>query len=1754
MSDKKLEKQNGVKRDAIKKPKADSTRTERSVKNTSKKKRVVKSTKKGKRSLSASGRNLLRKSIAGVLLASSLVVAAIPSDHSGSAMAAGELDSFGNETLSYTDDATLPRNNNISDSELPDLSFLKPTSTTDIYTSYEIRNLAGSETLIWLYEYYLNPNPSQTSFGVISGFNSDFATKTLQLRGKIINGYEMITQKQFEDYFTSDDVSPIVFDVEDPYSLSNSTTISECEKYFSTAFSSYKTQYDNAVKEYVANCDPADKDLYKTDFSKLQINKFHKTIDDLISDDEMKKIYYCDHNYSSKYHSLMTGYTLVSVTNGAQNQSYQYEDSAGNSKTGTIPPNSNIYVPKRIDGKEVPGTTDKNGYLILSDRMITAIGEKAFANASNVENLVADDNIAYIGDGAFLNSSLLASVDFASLKYVGNNVFQGCSNLSSINLSDNVKVIGKEAFRNCNKLTEVVIPKDTKAIGFGAFADCITLKTVDFTKNAANICSIGEYAFYGDTSLEEVKFNTLNTYSIGKASFALDAGTGTTAKLKTFNFPLRIATYESAANGDKYSLKKKNGDSYTAVVGDYLFANRNNLTDVTFPNNYGSSTTPVETLPMNVFSGCKDLSCVQFNDGNKYLEFDDNLFKDVENKELYVKGPSSTSSNTNNNGFAYPRTSTWACTTVVSDYVPYVYELFGEEHYEVGIGDATTGEGYRYELKVNNNGTAELQSCTPMDNTKTEDYLKTHPFVVPGEVAGYNVKTMQEGCLDSVNPYIVHLVIDDNSIENIGDSTFEASPKLESVILRNSVKTIGDSAFADCPKLEKVFLGENIASIGASAFSGDTHLTDIFLKEPSSSSTLSSIGTDAFKTGSKQLTLHGIMENGYKPFDYAMNSSNTINDDSVNIAYMTPSLANFEDGVSSHMTAIKDLESGLVTLIDYPQYYDLPMGDETNPALRYKYEHDLPLNATELDMLDATLYINVPTAVESIDVAKYLSPDSNNKNKKNFVYISDDVVSPNTYSKRKLYGSAGVGADFNLSDYTPGLFSAYFVEDPALKGYGETSGELSYDTKGNDWILSVDLPGVKSLPDNCFDSCERLESVSFSNYCQEIGESCFKGCDKLVDIDPMNSTKYDFDNYILYEEKNDGTLELNTCLPKRGENRDVTEIWVETANDPLLDRVSSIKPGAFESCQYITEADLSDTDIEILPENCFKGCDKLNTVILPETIKSVRKNSFENGSSVLDITIPANTQISDEAFDKKSTVTIETYSDCGITANYAATNGATIYIRYLNSDHTITYLNDDLTIYEQITVSNGANGFLPDNNPSPKLASHQGYKFSTWHFDNPNGFKKVTENRQAIAEFTPNGSTNPSDPSKTDPTNPTDPSKPKEGEYVVTVTSGTGSGNYKPGDTVNITAYASSTPGQVFDKWTTSNTDLGFNNPTAATTAFIMPSHDVAVTATYKAAGQTDNKTPSQNSVSNNTVKYNVTVENGAGSGQYEAGRVVTITAYASPDEKKVFDKWTTSNTDIGFSSATSSSTTFVMPTHDVKVTATYKTATATNNTASNNNANKTNNNNTTNTTNVSGNNTNKPNGSDVVVTTDTIDNNHKNLVSATVAGSTDNFVVKITDSAAAEAQVEAALRAKYGNDLSNIKYVAFDISLYDETGDRKIENFDNLAVTITVPIPDELVSYAGNNQAAAIINGAIDDKTVKFTTIDGVPCMTFTATHFSPYTIYVNTQRLLNGIQDTTPKTGDGIAPKWFLSLGLALGAAGLFLYKEQKKLPAVK
>ena len=150
----------------------------------------------------------------------------------------------------------------------------------------------------------------------------------------------------------------------------------------------------------------------------------------------------------------------------------------------------------------------------------------------------------------------------------------------------------------------------------------------------------------------------------------------------------------------------------------------------------------------------------------------------------------------------------------------------------------------------------------------------------------------------------------------------------------------------------------------------------------------------------------------------------------------------------------------------------------------------------------------------------------------------------------------------------------------------------------------------------------------------------------------------------------------------------------------------------------------------------------------------------------------------------------------------------------------------------------------------------------------------------------------------------------KDIDYNITVTDGTSSvPTAKYQEEVTVTANAPATD-MYFDKWEVTGLDTTGMDLTKTEIKFQMPAGDVTFKATYLAI-----------------TKYEIVVVDGTKDKEVaKAGETITITANPAP-AGKVFDKWTceTAGVTIEFASATSSTTTFVMPAANIEIKAHFR-------------------------------------------------------------------------------------------------------------------------------------------------------------------------------------------------------------------------------------
>lgn len=142
-------------------------------------------------------------------------------------------------------------------------------------------------------------------------------------------------------------------------------------------------------------------------------------------------------------------------------------------------------------------------------KAVAQIGERVFANRSDVKKVYIPDGVYKVGDGLFQNNTAIEEVVFEStaLGYFSADMFNGATALKSITAPTSVTGVGIRGFLGCTALTlfETTYGSLIKEIGDDAFSGCTAL---------AKVVLYHEYIFYDGESLDIGDRAFLNCYML----------------------------------------------------------------------------------------------------------------------------------------------------------------------------------------------------------------------------------------------------------------------------------------------------------------------------------------------------------------------------------------------------------------------------------------------------------------------------------------------------------------------------------------------------------------------------------------------------------------------------------------------------------------------------------------------------------------------------------------------------------------------------------------------------------------------------------------------------------------------------------------------------------------------------------------------------------------------------------------------------------------------------------------------------------------------------------------------------------------------------------------------------------------------------------------------------------------------------------------------------------------------------------------
>lgn len=133
---------------------------------------------------------------------------------------------------------------------------------------------------------------------------------------------------------------------------------------------------------------------------------------------------------------------------------------------------------------------------------VKCIGMNAFERCSNLESITIEEGLTSIGDAAFYSCISLPDITLPkSMTSLGKSAFYNCYNLKTVGSLGSINKIKEQTFMYCSKLTVITIPDSATSIGDGAFEACDALTKVNIE---GKLTSIGEDAFHNCENLKSI--------------------------------------------------------------------------------------------------------------------------------------------------------------------------------------------------------------------------------------------------------------------------------------------------------------------------------------------------------------------------------------------------------------------------------------------------------------------------------------------------------------------------------------------------------------------------------------------------------------------------------------------------------------------------------------------------------------------------------------------------------------------------------------------------------------------------------------------------------------------------------------------------------------------------------------------------------------------------------------------------------------------------------------------------------------------------------------------------------------------------------------------------------------------------------------------------------------------------------------------------------------------------------------------------
>lgn len=860
----------------------------------------------------------------------------------------------------------------------------------------------------------------------------------------------------------------------------------------------------------------------------------------------------------------------------------------------------------------------------INGQKVTSIAAYAFANTM-VKSVVIPDTVNTINNYAFYNSTVESVKLPESIESISNYAFYNCRSLKELIIPSKVTSVSNYLCYNCSSLEKVTISEGVKSIGYNAFSGT-AIEAVDIPDS---VSSIGYSAFNGDKKLSSVKLpsaltvlpsstfygcTSLESIELPDTITKIEANAFSRSGLKKITYPKNLVSLGEKAFSET-NIESVEYPPVTVACGGYMFHGCKKLKSVTFPDG-------LKNVATYAFSGCTSLEKVELPD--TVTSIGQYAFSGSGVKEINIPESMTTLTNyslagTKLESFNMPENITgmgegvfynckklssidlgskittlpsktfYGCTDLKEITIPenvyYIYSnVFGYTGItEVEIPDKVSSVAVdafansNIESIIYSDDRTNLPGCayggaSKLKDPKLPSKLTEIPirifsgcssitsFEIPASITTIDSYAFRDSYIKELKiPETVTTLRNEalsyapfesvefsNTFTTLPSGICTASEKLKSVKLPENLTALPNNAFSGCKALTDIEIPDSVEIINSSAFSGCYSLAE--LKLPSA---LKTIGSSAF-SGCSRLTALELPEKletiGTSAF------ANT----SIKELKMPASIKKLENAFSSSN----------ITDIIYPDSLTALPAYAYGSAAKMTSVH-LP---SKLEVLPEYCFYNCSGLTE------FVIPDSIRS-------ISQYAFQNSGVKELKVPATVDELASraFAASGFEKAEFDEKFTELPAA---------LFTNSKK---LKTVKLAsGLKVIPASTFDGCTVLESITFPDSLETIGEKAFSATGFKSIVIPESVTEIGKNAFT-------GSTKLTSVKLPSG---------LKTISDSL-----------FYNCSVLTDVNIPD-GVESIQNYAFYFCDSLTSVSLPSTLKSIGIQSFGSCRKLAELELP----------------------------------------------------------------------------------------------------------------------------------------------------------------------------------------------------------------------------------------------------------------------------------------------------------------------------------------------------------------------------------------------------------------------------------------------------------------------------------------------------------------------------------------------------